>query len=193
MREGTMKRETKETSVKVGVNLDGSGVCSIQTGIPFFDHMLTSMGKHGGLDITITAQGEPEGDFHHLIEDVGIVLGSALKKSYGEGKGIRRFAHAIVPMDESCARVAMDVGGRGYLVFQGSFGGPVVGGIPRDVIEHFFYSLCINSGITAHIAFTGTNDHHQCEAIFKAFGITFGDAVTENPLKKGVPSTKGVL
>jgi imidazoleglycerol phosphate dehydratase HisB len=193
MREGTIKRETKETSVQVRVNLKGSGSCSIQTGVPFFDHMLTSMGKHGGLDIAIIAHGEPEGDHHHLIEDVGIVLGTAIKKAYGEGEGLQRFAHAIVPMDEACARVAMDVGGRGYLVFQGSFGGPLVGGIPRDVIEHFFYSLCINAGVTAHIAFTGTNDHHQCEAVFKAFGIALGDAVTENPRKKGVPSTKGVL
>jgi imidazoleglycerol-phosphate dehydratase (EC 4.2.1.19) len=193
MREGTLERKTKETSVQVRVNLNGSGNGSIQTGLPFFDHMLTSLGKHGGLDISITAQGEPEGDHHHLIEDVGIVFGMAIRKAYGEGKGLQRFAHALVPMDESCARVALDVGGRGYLVFQGSFGGPTVGGIPRDVIEHFFYSLCINAGITAHIAFTGTNDHHQCEAVFKAFGIALGDAVTENPRRKGIPSTKGVL
>jgi imidazoleglycerol-phosphate dehydratase len=193
MRTEEMERETKETKMQIMVNLDGSGSCSIQTGVPFFDHMLTSMGKHGGLDITIAAQGEPEGDHHHLIEDVGIVLGTVLKKAYGEGKGIRRFAHALVPMDESCARVALDVGGRGYLVFRGSFGGPLVGGIPRDVIEHFFYSLCINAGITAHISFTGTNDHHQCEAVFKAFGIALGDAVRENAGKRGVPSTKGVL
>lgn len=106
---------------------------------------------------------------------------------------MRRFAHAMVPMDEACARVAMDVGGRGYLVFRGSFGGPTVGGIPRDVIEHFFYSLCINAGITAHIAFHGTNDHHQCEAVFKAFGIALGDAVTQSSHQMDVPSTKGVL
>ncbi|MDD1675736.1 MAG: imidazoleglycerol-phosphate dehydratase HisB [Methanomicrobiales archaeon] len=193
MREGKIERETKETRVRVEVNLDGSGTCSIQTGVPFFDHMLTSMGKHGGFDLTVAGSGEPEGDHHHLIEDVGIVLGTALKKAYGEGKGIRRFAHALVPMDESCAQVALDVGGRGYLVFQGNFGGPQVGGIPRDVIEHFFYSLCINAGVTCHISFTGTNDHHQSEAVFKAFGIALGDAVTENPRKKGVPSTKGVL
>jgi imidazoleglycerol-phosphate dehydratase len=155
--------------------------------------MLTSMGKHGGLDMAIIAKGEPEGDHHHVIEDVGIVIGTAVKKAVGEGTGLQRFAHALVPMDEACARVALDIGGRGYLVFQGSFGGPLVGGIPRDVIEHFFYSLCINAGITAHIAFTGTNDHHQCEAVFKAFGIALGDAVTESPRKQGVPSTKGVL
>jgi len=193
MREGKVERETKETTIQVRIELDGVGTCSITTNVPFFDHMLTSMGKHGGLDITITARGEPEGDHHHLIEDVGIVLGTALRKAYGEGRGIRRFAHALVPMDEACARIVLDLSGRGYLVFQGSFGGPAVGGIPRDVIEHFFYSLCINAGITAHIAFTGTNDHHQCEAIFKAFGIALGDAVTEDPRKKGIPSTKGVL
>lgn len=193
MRKGEMARETRETQVKAQIVLEGGKGCSVQTGVPFLDHMLTSLGTHGGMDIDLVARGEPEGDHHHLIEDVGIVLGATLKSAYGTGSGIQRFAHAIVPMDESCATVAVDVGGRGYLVFRGTFGSPLVGGIPRDVVEHFFYSLCINAGITAHISFVGTNDHHQCEAVFKAFGLALGEALRLRPGKKGVPSTKGVL
>jgi imidazoleglycerol phosphate dehydratase HisB len=193
MRKGVVERETKETNIQIELRVEGKGSCSIQTGIPFFDHMLTSLGRHGGLDLTITATGEQEGDHHHLIEDVGIVLGETIRRAYGEGTGIRRFAHALIPMDEACARVILDVGGRGYLVFQGAFGGPSIGGIPRDVVEHFFYSLCIHGGITAHITFSGTNDHHQCEAVFKAFGIALGEALSFRPGEKGIPSTKGVL
>lgn len=193
MRSADMERVTKETNIQVTVTVDGEGTCSLQTGIPFFDHMLNALGRHGRFDLTITASGEPEGDHHHLIEDVGIVLGSTLKKVIGSGAGIQRFAHAVIPMDEACAQVALDVGGRGYLVFKGAFGGPSVGGIPRDVIEHFFYSVCINAGITAHITFQGSNDHHQCEAIFKAFGIALGNALALRQGSKGIPSTKGVL
>lgn len=193
MREGNVERKTKETTVHVIVNLEGSGDCTIETGIPFFDHMLMAMGKHGGLSLTIRAKGESKGDSHHLIEDVGIVLGSALKKAYGNGMGIHRFAHAIVPMDDACARVAVDFGGRGYLVFQGDFGSSLVGEIPRELFEHFFYSLCINAGLTAHIAFDGSNDHHKCEAIFKSFGIAIGESLSLDPKNKGIPSTKGIL
>jgi len=193
MRSGEVERKTKETSVHVIVNLDRDGDSSIETGIPFFDHMLIAMSKHGGLQLTINAKGESQCDSHHVIEDVGIVFGSALKKAYGNGKGIRRFAHAIVPMDDACARVAVDFGGRGYLMFKGTFGGSFVGGIPRELFEHFFYSLCINAGLTAHIAFQGTNDHHICEAIFKAFGISLGESLSFDPRKKGIPSTKGTL
>jgi imidazoleglycerol phosphate dehydratase HisB len=129
-------------------------------------------------------------DCHHTIEDIGIVLGDALKQVISDGKGIRRFAHAVIPMDESIATVALDCGGRGYLVFTGAFGNKAVGTIPSDIFEHFFYSLCNRAGITAHIAFTGKNDHHQCEAVFKAFGIALGEALSLSG-KKGVPSTKG--
>lgn len=193
MRSGDMERVTKETNIRVKVIVEGDGTCSLQTGIPFFDHMLISMGRHGRFNLTISASGEPEGDHHHLIEDVGIVLGGSLKKAIGSGTGIRRFAHAVIPMDEACAQVAIDAGGRGYLVFRGAFGSPSVGGIPRDVIEHFFYSLCINAGITAHVTFTGLNDHHKCEAIFKAFGIALGDALSMPGGTQEIPSTKGVF
>jgi imidazoleglycerol phosphate dehydratase HisB len=186
----TVKRETKETNIVLKINADGTGNVTAECGVPFFDHMLTSMAKHSGFDLDLIAKGDLHVDCHHTIEDIGIVLGDALKQVMSDGKGIRRFAHAVIPMDESIATVALDCGGRGYLVFTGTFGNKAVGTIPSDIFEHFFYSLCNRAGITAHIAFTGKNDHHQCEAVFKAFGIALGEALALSG-KKGVPSTKG--
>ena len=190
MRNVTIKRETKETKIILQLNPDGAGNATVESGVPFFDHMLTSMAKHGAFDLTCTAKGDLSVDSHHTIEDVGIVLGDAIKEVMSDGKGIRRFAHAVIPMDEAIATVALDCGGRGYLVFTGTFGNKLIGSIPVDIFEHFFYSLCNRAGITAHIAFTGKNDHHQCEAVFKAFGIALGEALSLSG-KKGVPSTKG--
>jgi imidazoleglycerol phosphate dehydratase HisB len=190
MRIVDVKRETNETKIFVKLNPDGAGNVTVESGVPFFDHMLTAMAKHGGFDLSCTAKGDLQGDCHHTIEDIGIVLGDAVKQVMGDGRGIQRFAHAIIPMDESIATVVLDCGGRGYLVFTGTFGNKAVGAIPSDIFEHFFYSLCTRAGITAHIAFTGKNDHHQCEAVFKAFGIALGEALSLSG-KKGVPSTKG--
>jgi len=193
MRNVTLVRETKETKIEITLDPDGIGKTSVETGIPFFDHMLSGMAKHGGFDFTCTAQGDLTVDCHHTIEDTGIVFGEAVKQAIGDGRGIRRFAHAIIPMDESLAQVALDCGGRGYLVYSGTFGSRTVGNIPPDLFEHFFYTLCNRSGITAHITFSGRNDHHQCEAVFKAFGIALGKAIEINPKMKGVPSTKGTF
>jgi len=193
MRKVTISRETKETAITLTLNPDGTGKVSVETGIPFFDHMLTGMAKHGGFDLTCRAKGDLSVDCHHTIEDVGIVLGEAVKKAISDGKGIRRFAHAIIPMDESLAQVALDCGGRGYLVYTGTFGNKTLGNIPSDLFEHFFYTLCMHAGITAHICFSGRNDHHQCEAAFKAFGIALGDALDKSGRSKGVPSTKGTF
>jgi imidazoleglycerol-phosphate dehydratase len=193
MRKVTLARETNETKIALTLNLDGTGKVSVETGIPFFDHMLTGMAKHGGFDLTCKAKGDLGVDCHHTIEDVGIVIGDAVKQSIGDGRGIKRFAHAIVPMDESLAQVALDCGGRGYLVYTGTFGNKTLGNIPSDLFEHFFYSLCMHAGITAHITFSGKNDHHQCEAAFKAFGIALGKAMEKNAKSKGVPSTKGTF
>lgn len=190
MRSVTVKRETKETKIVLKLNADGTGKVTAESGVPFFDHMLASMAKHGGFDLSCTAEGDLAVDCHHTIEDTGIVLGDAVKQVMSDGRGIRRFAHAVIPMDEAIATVALDCGGRGYLVFTGTFGSRAVGTIPSDIFEHFFYSLCNRAGITAHIAFTGKNDHHQCEAVFKAFGIALGEALSLTG-KKGVPSTKG--
>ncbi len=191
MRVVEVKRATKETKIVIRINPDGKGVVSVESGVPFFDHMLTAMAKHGGFDFTCTAKGDLHVDCHHTIEDIGIVLGDSIKQVIGEGQGIRRFAHAVIPMDESIAQVALDCGGRGYLVYTGTFGSKSVGTIPTDIFEHFFHSLCIRAGITAHITFTGRNDHHQCEAVFKAFGIALGQALAITGDKKMVRSTKG--
>ena len=191
MRIVTIKRETKETNISIKLNPDGSGKVSVDSGVPFFDHMLAAMAKHGELDLTCVAKGDLGVDCHHTIEDIGIVLGDAVRQAIGEGRGIQRFAHAIIPMDESLATVALDCGGRGYVVFSGTFGNKTIGTIPVDIFEHFFYSLCTRAGITAHIMFAGKNDHHQCEAVFKAFGIALGQALTISRDKKTIRSTKG--
>lgn len=191
MRNVTVNRETKETKITIRLNLDGTGKLSVESGVPFFDHMLTAMAKHGGFDFTCTAKGDLGVDCHHTVEDIGIVLGDAVKQAIGNGQGMQRFAHAVIPMDESLATVALDCGGRGYLVFTGGFGNRSIGTIPVDIFEHFFYSLCTRAGITAHIMFSGKNDHHQCEAVFKAFGIALGQALALKGDTKMIRSTKG--
>jgi imidazoleglycerol-phosphate dehydratase len=193
MRTGEVHRSTKETDISLSLNLDGTGAGTIETGIPFFDHMLRSFARHGRMDLTVRATGDLEVDTHHTIEDIGIVLGMALAEAVGDGRGITRFADAAVPMDEALGRVALDVGGRGYLVFTGSFSPVGPAGIPGDLIEHFFYSLCTNAGITAHIRVTGRNDHHIAEAAFKAFARALRTAVTIDPSIGDVPSTKGTF
>ena len=191
VRNVAIKRETKETNIQIKLNPDGSGKVSVESGVPFFDHMLTAMAKHGGLDLTCTAKGDLGVDCHHTIEDIGIVFGDAVKGVIGDGYGIQRFAHAVIPMDESLASVTLDCGGRAYLVYTGTFGSRTLGTIPVDIFEHFFYSLCTRAGITAHITFSGKNDHHKCEAVFKAFGIALGQALVLNKDKKMIRSTKG--
>jgi len=191
MRTVEISRKTKETTINITLDPDGSGTVSVESGIPFFDHMLGAMAKHGGFDLACVAKGDLVVDCHHTIEDIGIVLGDAVKQVIGEGKGIRRFGHAIIPMDESIAQVALDCGGRGYLVYKATFGNRTLGTIPVDIFEHFFYSVCTRAGITAHITFSGKNDHHQCEAAFKAFGVALGDALSISAKNKGIPSTKG--
>lgn len=193
MRRSEIHRATRETDINLSLDLDGTGTGTIKTGIPFFDHMLTSFARHGRMDLTVRATGDLEVDTHHTIEDIGIVLGAALAEAVGDGRGITRFADATVPMDEALARVALDVGGRGYLVFEGAFSPAGPGGIPGDLIEHFFTSLCTRAGITAHITVTGRNDHHICEAAFKAFARALRAAVAVDPSIDDVPSTKGTL
>ncbi len=191
MRKVTVKRETKETNITITLNPDGTGKVLVDSGVPFLDHMLTAMAKHGSFDFSCIAKGDLGVDCHHTVEDIGIVLGDAVKQTIGDGLGMQRFAHAIIPMDESLATVALDCGGRGYLVFTGRFGNKTIGTIPVEIFEHFFYSLCTRAGITAHIDFSGKNDHHQCEAVFKAFGITLGQALSIRGDTKMIRSTKG--
>ena len=194
MRRTEIHRKTRETDIRLSLDIDGTGTARIETGIPFFDHMLESFARHGRFDLGVEAAGDLAVDAHHTIEDTGIALGKALAAAVGEGKGITRFADSAVPMDEALARVALDLGGRGYLVFEGSFSPAGPGGIPGDLIEHFFYSLCTNAGLTAHISLTGRSDHHVCEAAFKAFGRALRAAVAIDPAMGGeVPSTKGTF
>jgi len=193
MRIGEVERKTKETAISLVIGLDGEEEIAVSTGLPFLDHMLNAFAKHGGFSLRVEAKGDLEVDAHHLVEDVGIVLGTAISEAVGDGRGIARFASVAIPMDEALAEVAIDVGGRGYLVFSGSFNAPATGGIDTSLFEHFFGSLCSRAGITAHIRFYGRNDHHMAEAIFKAFGVALGRAVAIDPRKTGVPSTKGTL
>lgn len=190
MRCSEKSRKTKETDIFVKMDLDGKGNVEADTGIPFLDHMLDAFGRHGMFDLVVKAEGDLEIDCHHTMEDIGIVLGQVIGEAIGDGRGLTRFSHTGVPMDESIAYVTLDCGGRGYLVMTGSFGEAPVSGIPGDLFEHFFYSLCSNAKITAHITFEGRNAHHKCEAVFKAFGVALRAATRIDP-DKGIPSTKG--
>jgi imidazoleglycerol-phosphate dehydratase len=191
MRSAHLKRKTSETDIELTLNLDGSGSADIHTGIAFFDHMLTSLTRHGGLDLMIHAQGDIEVDDHHTIEDVGIVLGKALFEVLKDKSGIARFGEARVPMDEALAEVALDLGGRSYLVLDARFLSPKVGDFGTQMTRHFFESLVNNAGINVHLKVVGENDHHKIEALFKAFSLALKRAAAVNGIE--VPSTKGVL
>jgi imidazoleglycerol-phosphate dehydratase len=191
MREASINRRTRETAIDLTFAIDGTGVSDINTDVAFLDHVLESFARHGLFDLTITASGDLELGDHHLVEDIGIVLGQAISQSLGDCKGIARFADVRVPMDEAMASVAIDLSGRSYLVFDADFSSDLVGDLATQMVSHFFHSLCANAGINAHISAYGANDHHIVEAIFKAFGIAlFRSAAIE---RSDIPSTKGVL
>lgn len=191
-RYGEYSRTTTETSVEVSVSLYGSGVCSIKTGLGFFDHMLNLLGSHAGFNLSVAATGDLWVDEHHLIEDVGIVLGEAIARALGERRGITRFGFTL-PMDESLARVAIDLAARCELVWQASFSRERIGDMPTEMFKHFFKSLVESLRCSLHIAVEGDNEHHKIEAIFKGVGRCLRTAVNRDRLAKGVPSTKGVL
>lgn len=193
MRRVERRRATSETGVAIDLDLDGTGMTAIRTGIAFLDHMLTAFARHGRFDLVVEASGDLEVDAHHTVEDVGIVLGDALREALGEGRGIRRFGFAAIPMDEALAQCAIDCGGRAYLVFDAPFSGSAVGGIDSTLFHHFFESVCQHAGCTVHLRAYGRNDHHVAEAVFKAFGVALRGAVALEPGDGRVPSTKGVL
>ncbi|RJR19483.1 MAG: imidazoleglycerol-phosphate dehydratase HisB [Nitrospiraceae bacterium] len=195
-RKAAVSRKTKETDIKVNLNLDGKGNYRINTSVPFLDHMLSLMSKHGHLDLDVQAKGDIEVDYHHLMEDVGIVLGEAIHKALGKKMQIRRYGEAMTPMDESLAQVVIDLSGRPYLVYNVK--------TPRDsaqiqslgvsLFEDFFRALTNNAGMNLHINLHyGRDPHHIFEAIFKGFGRALRAAVEIHPGAKGVPSTKGML
>lgn len=191
MRKGKISRKTKETDIQLELNLDGVGVTEINTGIGFFDHMLNSFAKHAEFDLKLHAEGDLFVDEHHLIEDVGIVLGKALAEAFGDMAGTARFGEARIPMDEALADVALDIGGRSYLVLKAEFAAPQVGQFSTQLVRHFFETLASNARITIHASVYGENDHHKIEALFKAFAYAMKRAVKIEG--KDVKSTKGTF
>lgn len=192
-RKATVSRYTSETKIDITLNLDGTGVHHIKTGLRFFDHMLEQIARHGLIDLDIQCQGDLHIDEHHTIEDVGIALGQAISQAYGDKRGIDRYGF-VLPMDEARATVALDLSGRPYLVFNASFDRVYVGDIPTDMIEHFFYSLATHMQATLHIDVLGANDHHKVEACFKGLARALKQAIEHNPRISGqVPSSKGSL
>jgi imidazoleglycerol-phosphate dehydratase len=193
-REAHISRVTNETTVELTLNLDGAGVSKVQTGQGFFDHMLDHVARHGLFDLTVAAQGDLHIDAHHTVEDVGICLGKAILQAVGEPKGLTRFGHAVVPMDETLAEVAVDFSGRPYLVFNATLPSGDVGGFDAELAEEFFYAVAMQSRITLHIELRhGRNLHHCLEGMFKAFGRALRVALQRDPRVQGVPSTKGML
>jgi imidazoleglycerol-phosphate dehydratase len=194
MRTASIGRNTKETKIKLELNLDGTGVYEIHTGISFFDHMLTQIARHGLLDLNITAVGDLEVDAHHTVEDIGIVFGQAIKKALGEKKGITRYGNSYVPMDEALALAVIDLSGRAFLRFQAELGKGHLGNFDLELVEEFFRAVAFQSEMNLHIhLLDGTNSHHCIEAIFKAFGRALAVAIKIDERVTEVPSTKGVL
>jgi imidazoleglycerol-phosphate dehydratase len=191
MRKATIHRKTNETEIYLTFVIEGTGRSEIGTGVAFLDHVLDSFARHGLFDLTIRAAGDTELGDHHLVEDVGIVLGQAIAQALGDHAGIARFSDVRVPMDEASASVILDLSGRSYLVFDVGFSSDVVGDLTTQMVPHFFHSLVSSAGINAHISASGENDHHVIEAIFKAFGIALRRSAAIE--RSDVPSTKGML
>lgn len=194
MRSAELERNTLETQIRMKINLDGIGYNDIFTGIGFFDHMLTHISKHGFMDLTVNADGDLDVDCHHTVEDVGIVFGKCLAQALGDKTGIKRYGHAIVPMDEALVLCAVDFSGRPLLVFDGEFTVPTLGSFDTEMVEEFFRAVSDNCGLNLHIkVLAGKNNHHIAEAMFKAFGRAVDMATTIDERIDGVLSTKGML
>ena len=193
-RKAIVSRDTKETQIKLTLDLDGSGVCKLDTGIGFFEHMLDGFARHGLFDLEVTCKGDLDVDCHHSIEDVGIVLGTAIKEAVGDKKGIVRYGSCMLPMDETLAMCAIDLSGRPYLVFDAPFKGEMVGGMDTQMAREFFYAVSYTAGMNLHLkVLYGENDHHMMEALFKAFAKALDAAVRMDPRITDVLSTKGTL
>jgi imidazoleglycerol-phosphate dehydratase len=195
MRKGAIVRKTTETSVEVGVDLDGSGAADVSTGVGFFDHMLDQLARHSLIDLTVRAAGDRHIDDHHTVEDVGIAVGQALAKALGDKRGLTRYADCLLPMDETLTRVALDVSGRPFLVFRTEFPTERIGGFDTELVREFFQALAGNAGLTLHIeTLYGLNSHHIAESCFKGVARALRDAIAIDPRQaERVPSTKGAL
>ena len=194
MRKATVKRTTKETDVEVAVDLDGTGVSSIATGIGFFDHMLDLLARHSRIDLTVKAKGDLHIDHHHTTEDVGIAIGQALDRALGDRAGIRRYGYMAVPMDEALGMCAIDISGRPLCLFEADLPPVAIAGFDTELTEEFFRAVATNAKLTLHLGTRyGSNAHHMIEACFKAFARALRQAVELDPGESGVPSTKGTL
>ncbi len=195
MRTAEVRRDTKETQIRVKLNLDGTGVAKLATGIPFLEHMLDQVARHGMLDLDIEAKGDLHIDAHHTVEDIGITLGQAFYKAVGDKSGIRRYGHAYVPLDEAMSRVVIDFSGRPGLTYQVKFTRALIGEFDADLVHEFFQGFVNHAQVTLHIDnLRGDNAHHQCETMFKAFARALRMAAEPDPRSMGsVPSTKGSL
>jgi imidazoleglycerol-phosphate dehydratase len=195
MRRASISRATKETSIDVSLDLDGAGKAEIATGIGFFDHMLESFAKHSAIDLTVKAKGDLHIDMHHTVEDVGIVIGQAVKQALGDFKGIRRFGHAYIPMDETLSRAAVDFSNRPYLIWRVRLERPKLGDMDTELFKEWFHAFAMNAGACLHVEnLYGENTHHIVESCYKALARAVRTAVEEDArLAGGVASTKGVL
>ena len=193
-RKAIVSRDTKETQIKLTLDLDGSGVCKLDPGIGFFEHMLDGFARHGLFDLEVTCKGDLDVDCHHSIEDVGIVLGTAIKEAVGDKKGIVRYGSCMLPMDETLAMCAIDLSNRPYLVFDAAFASDRVGEMDTQMVKEFFYAVSYSAGMNLHLkVLYGENDHHKMEALFKAFAKALDAATRFDPRISDVLSTKGAL
>ena len=193
-REASVERNTKETEIKLKLNLDGTGYSDIETGVGYFDHMLDGFTRHGLFDLCVRVHGDLNVDDHHTIEDTGIVLGTAIKEAIGDKKGIRRFGSCILPMDETLVLCAIDLSGRPYLKFDAEFTAERIGDLDTEMIREFFYAVSYSAAMNLHLKVLDKgNNHHMAEALFKAFGKALDAATMEEPRMKEVWSTKGSL
>lgn len=189
-----IERETKETNISLQLELDGKGISNVETGIGFMDHMLTGFAKHGFFDLKVVAKGDLNVDCHHTVEDLGIVLGLAIKETIGDKKGIKRYGSFILPMDETLVMCAIDLCGRPYFSFDCDFATERVGYLETQTIKEFFYAISYSACMNLHIKLlSGDNDHHKIEAMFKAFAKALDEATSFDPRSNDVPSTKGTL
>jgi len=193
-RQASITRTTKETDIRLSLNLDGSGHAELNSSIPFLDHMLEQISRHGLIDLAVEARGDREIDDHHTVEDIGICLGEALRDALGDKAGVRRYGHAYVPLDEALSRVVLDLSGRPGLEYHIDFPKERVGDFDVDLFKEFFQAVTNHGKITLHIdAIRGANNHHIIETVFKAFGRALRMAVEPDPRQSGIPSTKGAL
>ena len=193
-RRAEIERNTKETKIKIALELDGTGKAELHSGIGFFDHMLDGFARHGLFDLTVDVDGDLDVDCHHTVEDTGIVWGNAIGEAVGDKKGIRRYGSCILPMDEALVLCAVDLSGRPYYVSDASFSAPMIGDLDTETISEFFYAVSYSAAINLHFkVFSGSNSHHICEAMFKAFAKALDAAVAVDPRITDVLSTKGSL